>query len=54
MPRTYSNVECADMIFVYGFCDDNALLLFTEAARIYTSISKQKNAELASHYNDYF
>lgn len=31
MPRTYSNVEYADMVFVYGFCDGNA----TEAVREY-------------------
>ncbi|KYQ49392.1 hypothetical protein ALC60_11497 [Trachymyrmex zeteki] len=31
MPRTYSNVEYADMVFVYDFCDGNA----TEAMREY-------------------
>lgn len=33
MPRTYSNVEYADMVFVYGFCDGNAVEAVREYAR---------------------
>lgn len=33
MPHTYSNVEYADMIFVYGFCNGNALEAVREYAR---------------------
>ncbi|EZA57258.1 hypothetical protein X777_02509 [Ooceraea biroi] len=33
MPRTYSNVEYADMVFVYGFCDGNARGAVREYAR---------------------
>ncbi|KYQ56256.1 hypothetical protein ALC60_04870 [Trachymyrmex zeteki] len=33
MPRTYSNSEYADMVFVYGFCNGNALKAVREYAR---------------------
>lgn len=33
MPHTYSNVEYADMIYVYGFCDGNASKAKREYAR---------------------
>jgi len=37
IPRIYSNVEYADMIFVYGFCNDNAMKAMREYARRFSN-----------------
>ncbi|EZA58643.1 hypothetical protein X777_14812 [Ooceraea biroi] len=55
MPRTYSNVEYADMVFVYGFCDGNAREAVREYARRFPTraVRTRCNACIAKKYKIY-